>query len=78
MPNLAVFSISPKKTADSCRTTACQARQSSAPPDTVLRTLEAYQRAGVETFILSGMPLLEEAYRFGEKVCRVSTSATEC
>lgn len=37
-------------------------------PDTVLRTLEAYQKAGVETFILSGMPLLEEAYRFGEKV----------
>lgn len=37
-------------------------------PDTVIRTLEAYQKAGVETFILSGMPLLEEAYRFGEKV----------
>ena len=37
-------------------------------PDTVLRTLEAYQKSGVETFILSGMPLLEEAYRFGEKV----------
>ncbi|MGO6906730.1 alkanesulfonate monooxygenase, partial [Rhizobium ruizarguesonis] len=37
-------------------------------PDTVLRTLEAYQKAGVDTFILSGMPLLEEAYRFGEKV----------
>ncbi len=37
-------------------------------PDTVIRTLEAYQAAGVETFILSGMPLLEEAYRFGELV----------
>ncbi|MBW6425773.1 LLM class flavin-dependent oxidoreductase [Rhizobium sp. XQZ8] len=37
-------------------------------PDTVIRTLEAYRAAGVETFILSGMPLLEEAYRFGEKV----------
>lgn len=37
-------------------------------PDTVLRTIEAYQRAGIETFILSGMPLLEEAYRFGETV----------
>jgi alkanesulfonate monooxygenase len=37
-------------------------------PDTVIRTLEAYQAAGVETFILSGMPLLEEAYRFGETV----------
>lgn len=37
-------------------------------PDTVLRTLEAYRKAGIETFILSGMPLLEEAYRFGELV----------
>lgn len=37
-------------------------------PETVLRTIEAYQRAGIETFILSGMPLLEEAYRFGETV----------
>ena len=37
-------------------------------PDTVLRTIEAYQKAGIETFILSGMPLLEEAYRFGETV----------
>ncbi len=37
-------------------------------PDTVIRTLESYQRAGVGTFILSGMPLLEEAYRFGESV----------
>jgi alkanesulfonate monooxygenase len=30
--------------------------------------IEDYQRAGIETFILSGMPLLEEAYRFGELV----------
>jgi len=37
-------------------------------PDTVVKTLEAYQAAGVETFILSGMPLLEEAYRFAETV----------
>lgn len=37
-------------------------------PDTVIRTLEGYQAAGVDTFILSGMPLLEEAYRFGEMV----------
>ena len=34
----------------------------------MIRTLEAYQAAGVDTFILSGMPLLEEAYRFGEMV----------
>jgi alkanesulfonate monooxygenase len=37
-------------------------------PDTVVKTLEAYQAAGVDTFILSGMPLLEEAYRFAETV----------
>lgn len=37
-------------------------------PDTVIRTLEAYRDVGIETFILSGMPLLEEAYRFGELV----------
>ena len=37
-------------------------------PDTVVRTLEAYQGAGVDTLILSGMPLLEEAYRFAEQV----------
>lgn len=37
-------------------------------PDTVIRTLEAYKKAGVNTFILSGMPLLEEAFRFLEKV----------
>ncbi len=37
-------------------------------PETVVRTLRAYQDAGVETFILSGLPLLEEAYRFAEMV----------
>lgn len=37
-------------------------------PETVRRTLAEYQKAGVEVFILSGMPLLEEAYRFGELV----------
>ncbi len=37
-------------------------------PETVIRMLEAYQKVGVDTFILSGMPLLEEAYRFGELV----------
>jgi alkanesulfonate monooxygenase len=37
-------------------------------PDTVIRTLEAYRAVGVDTFILSGMPLLEEAWRFGETV----------
>jgi alkanesulfonate monooxygenase len=37
-------------------------------PDTVVRTLESYQAVGVDTFILSGMPLLEEAYRFAELV----------
>ncbi|SFL14311.1 LLM class flavin-dependent oxidoreductase [Methylobacterium pseudosasicola] len=37
-------------------------------PDTVIRTIETYRKAGIETFILSGMPLLEEAYRFGESV----------
>lgn len=37
-------------------------------PATVERTLRAYQEAGVEVFILSGFPLLEEAYRFSELV----------
>ena len=36
--------------------------------DLCFQTLEAYQAVGVDTFILSGMPLLEEAYRFGELV----------
>ena len=37
-------------------------------PETVIRTLEEYRKIGIDTFILSGMPLLEEAYRFGELV----------
>ncbi|EHD21102.1 MULTISPECIES: LLM class flavin-dependent oxidoreductase [Brenneria] len=37
-------------------------------PETVERTLRAYQEAGVDVFILSGFPLLEEAYRFSELV----------
>lgn len=37
-------------------------------PETVIRTLQAYKDVGIDTFILSGMPLLEEAYRFGELV----------
>lgn len=37
-------------------------------PASVERTLKAYQQAGVEVFILSGFPLLEEAYRFSEMV----------
>lgn len=37
-------------------------------PDTVIRTIEAYRAQGVDTFIFSGMPLLEEAWRFGETV----------
>ncbi|MBN1085962.1 LLM class flavin-dependent oxidoreductase [Erwinia aphidicola] len=37
-------------------------------PQTVERTLKAYQQAGVEVFILSGFPLLEEAERFSELV----------
>ncbi|MDQ0314962.1 LLM class flavin-dependent oxidoreductase [Amorphus orientalis] len=37
-------------------------------PETVIRTLDEYRRIGIDTFILSGMPLLEEAYRFGELV----------
>jgi len=37
-------------------------------PQTVLRMLGRYQDAGIDTFILSGLPLLEEAYRFAELV----------
>ncbi|WP_342364155.1 LLM class flavin-dependent oxidoreductase [Terrarubrum flagellatum] len=37
-------------------------------PETVIRTLNDYRARGIETFILSGMPLLEEAYRFAELV----------
>jgi alkanesulfonate monooxygenase len=37
-------------------------------PETVLRTIDEYREAGISAFILSGIPLLEEAYRFGESV----------
>ncbi len=37
-------------------------------PETVERTLRTYEEAGVDVFILSGFPLLEEAYRFSELV----------
>ena len=37
-------------------------------PETVVATLNEYRARGINTFILSGMPLLEEAYRFAEKV----------
>lgn len=37
-------------------------------PDTVERVMKEYADAGIEVFILSGFPLLEEAYRFGEQV----------
>jgi alkanesulfonate monooxygenase len=35
-------------------------------PETVARALAEYQSVGVETFILSGYPHLEEAYRTAE------------
>jgi alkanesulfonate monooxygenase len=34
----------------------------------VLSRLDDYRSAGAEVFIVSGMPLLEEAYRFAELV----------
>lgn len=37
-------------------------------PDTVAERIDEYRRMGVDTFILSGYPHLEEAYRFGELV----------
>ena len=37
-------------------------------PETVLRRLRDFQAIGISTFILSGVPLLEEAYRFAELV----------
>lgn len=47
-------------------------------PETVERTLRAYQDAGVEVFILSGFPLLEEAYRFSELLMpRLNLSQSE-
>lgn len=37
-------------------------------PETVRRALARYRAQGISTFILSGYPLIEEAYRFGETV----------
>lgn len=37
-------------------------------PDTVEAVMREYMAAGIDVFILSGLPLLEEAYRFGEQV----------
>ncbi|SEM24545.1 alkanesulfonate monooxygenase [Paenibacillus sp. cl141a] len=37
-------------------------------PATVLARLREYQNAGISTFIFSGVPLLEEAYRVGEYI----------
>ncbi|WP_034996374.1 FMNH2-dependent alkanesulfonate monooxygenase [Beijerinckia mobilis] len=37
-------------------------------PDTVAERMKEYMRAGIDTFILSGYPHLEEAYRFAELV----------
>lgn len=37
-------------------------------PETVLARLRDFQAVGISTFILSGVPLLEEAYRFAESV----------
>ena len=36
--------------------------------DTVAERIDEYRRLGIDTFILSGYPHLEEAYRFGELV----------
>src|SRR5438552_13725860 len=35
---------------------------------TVAERIDEYRRIGIDTFILSGYPHLEEAYRFGELV----------
>lgn len=37
-------------------------------PDTVAERIDEYRRIGADTFIFSGYPHLEEAYRFGELV----------
>ncbi len=37
-------------------------------PETVAERIDEYRRLGIDTFILSGYPHLEEAYRFGELV----------
>lgn len=37
-------------------------------PATIAERIDEYRRAGCDSFILSGYPHLEEAYRFGELV----------
>jgi alkanesulfonate monooxygenase len=37
-------------------------------PETVAERMKEYMRIGIDTFIMSGYPHLEEAYRFGELV----------
>ena len=37
-------------------------------PDTVAERIDEYRRLGIDTFIFSGYPHLEEAFRFGELV----------
>jgi len=37
-------------------------------PETVAARIDEYRRLGIDSFILSGYPHLEEAYRFGELV----------
>ena len=37
-------------------------------PETVLARIQEYRDAGVSTFIVSGIPLLEEAYRVAETI----------
>jgi alkanesulfonate monooxygenase len=37
-------------------------------PETVAERIDEYRRLGIDSFILSGYPHLEEAYRFGELV----------
>lgn len=37
-------------------------------PETVQKTIDQYRRAGISTFIVSGLPLLEEAYRVAENI----------
>jgi alkanesulfonate monooxygenase len=37
-------------------------------PDTVVARIREYQALGIDTFVLSGYPHLEEAYRFAELV----------
>jgi alkanesulfonate monooxygenase len=37
-------------------------------PETVLETIQQYRDAGIGTFIVSGFPLLEEAYRIAETI----------